>query len=92
MEAATYQAVLCERVGNDGCLALDEMIIARQANLLTVERFEQRLAEKFAEAFAQHRAEMRADMAERTTEVLKWAMLFWVGQAAAVAGIVAVFR
>lgn len=45
--------------------------------------------------FGQLRAEMgvlRADMANQRADLMKWALLFWVTQAAAVAGIVTALR
>lgn len=99
MEADVYPAVLRKRLGSEGYAALEEMIEVNQSNLLTVDRFEQRLSDEFSKARAEIRGEMeklradiRVDIAERTSQLMKWAMLFWVGQAASVAAIVAALQ
>lgn len=99
MEATQYAARLRERLGNDGYDALEEMIRVSQANLLTVERFDARLTSELSQLrselrgeMQQLRADIRIDLAERSAELMKWAMLFWVAQAAAVAGIVVALR
>jgi hypothetical protein len=70
------------------------------------DRFERRLAEEtgklrvdMATGFGELRAEMatgagslRAEMIERNHELLKWALVFWATQIAAVAGLLALFR
>jgi hypothetical protein len=38
------------------------------------------------------RADMRRDLAESNADALRWAILFWIGQAVAVAGIVSALR
>jgi hypothetical protein len=60
--------------------------------MIAGERFERRLAEEMgalrvdmSKAFA----EMRTEFAEMRTELLKWSFLFWIGQFAAVSGMVA---
>jgi hypothetical protein len=99
MEAMAYVSVLRERLGNDGFDALKEMMSASQANLLTIERFETRLTSEFAQLkselrgeMQQLRADIRIDIADRSAELMKWAMLFWVAQAATIAGIFAALR
>ena len=99
MEAVTYPAVLRKRLGSNGYAALEEMIEVSQTNLLTADRFEQRLSDEFSKARTEIRGEMeklraaiRVDIAERTSQLMKWAMLVWVGQAASVAAIVAALR
>lgn len=70
---------------------------------LAAERFERRLAEEIAgvrvemhQGFADVRVEMhegfgglRQEMSGLRVELLKWSFLFWVGQVAAVAGLLA---
>jgi hypothetical protein len=65
------------------------------------ERFERRLAEEFGRLRVAMSGEMsglrgemgglRAEMAYKHAELLKWAFLFWIGQAATVVGIVTLF-
>lgn len=73
---------------------------------LVTERFERRLAEEngqlrveMASGFGELRAAManglgglRAEMIERNHELLKWALVFWATQIAAVAALLALFR
>jgi hypothetical protein len=75
----------------------DDMLIASQ------ERFETRLTSECAGirqeltrvdgglrmALAEGLAKIRTEIAEARVEVLRWAFLFWVGQVAATAAIVA---
>jgi hypothetical protein len=70
------------------------------------DRFERRLAEEtgkvrveMAQGFGGLRAELaagigglRAEMIERNHELLKWALVFWATQIAAVAALLALFR
>ena len=70
------------------------------------DRFERRLAEEngklrveMANEFGTMRADMaagfgglRADVIERNHELLKWALVFWATQIAAVAALLALFR
>jgi hypothetical protein len=66
------------------------------------DRFERRLAEEIgavrvdmAKGFGELRADMsglRAEMIERNHELLKWALVFWATQIAAVAALLALFR
>ncbi len=64
--------------------------IDRRFETLT-ERFERRLAEECGKLHLEI-SSLRTEMAHQRADVLKWAMVFWVGQAAAVAGIVTVLR
>lgn len=91
MAAANCDAVLRERLGADGYKALEEMMEVRQQTLLTVDRFERRLAETEID-IRDLRSDVRVAIAELRTELLKWAMVFWVAQAGAVAAIVAALR
>jgi hypothetical protein len=70
------------------------------------DRFDRRLAEEtgrlrvdMANGFGELRTEMasgmgglRAEMIERNHELLKWALVFWATQVAAVAALLALFR
>jgi hypothetical protein len=143
MSGSGFAVVLRERLGDPTYEALEEMIQARQAHLLTIDHFERRLGEELGKLRVEFRTEMgdlkselraemgdlkselraemgglkselrgemgdlkselrgdmhkfradfRVDMADLKAELLKWAMLFWVAQAAAVAGIVSALR
>lgn len=55
------------------------------------ERFEHRMADEFGKVRLEING-LRTEMVTQRADLLKWAMVFWVSQAAAVAGIVAVLR
>ena len=52
-----------------------------EAQEVAMDRFERRLAEETSK--------LRLDFAEMKYDLLKWSFLFWVGQVAAVAGLLA---
>jgi len=58
---------------------LSEMFAETQE--VAMDRFERRLAEETSR--------LRLDFAEMKYDLLKWSFLFWVGQVAAVAGLLA---
>ena len=104
MDRERYALILIDRLGPDGYSALSEMHDDSQNRMLGEmnHRFdlaEERLERRLAEACGQLRADMhdgfgqlRADMANQRADLMKWALLFWVTQAAAVAGIVTALR
>lgn len=54
------------------------------------ERFERRLTEECAKLrseMVQLRADLRVDIANARADFIKWSFLFWIGQAATVAGL-----
>jgi archaellum component FlaC len=55
------------------------------------ERFEHRMADEFGKVRLEING-LRTEMVVQRADLLKWAMVFWVSQAAAVAGIVTVLR
>ena len=69
---------------------------------IATERFERWLAEEcgklrveVANGFGDIRSQIagvRAEMIDRNGELLKWALVFWATQIAAVAGLLALFR
>lgn len=78
------------------------MAIDDDRELVTVERFERRLAEECGKlrqdmtaGFGNLRVEMgniRAEMADRNADLLKWLLAFFAAQTAALTGIFALFR
>lgn len=80
-----------ERLGDEAAFDLAAMIHAFgrvwSDEVLTVasERFERRLAEELG----RFRVEMTREMAALRVELLKWSFLFWIGQVAAMAGLLA---
>lgn len=88
------------------CAALKEMTNHDEDVLWTAtDRFERRLAEEtgtlrfeMSQGFGELRAEMagmrgdlRAEMIDRNQELLKWGLVFWATQIAAVAALLALF-
>ena len=104
MPAKRYPFVLTERLGDEGFDALIEMAEDRENLTLAridaqfdvmSERFERRLAEEFGRLRVEMSVEiggLRGEMAHKHADLLKWAFLFWIGQAATVAGIVTLLR
>ena len=67
MEASSYAVVLCERLGNDGYEALEEMIRVSHANLVTIAHFDRRLSEEctaLRQEIGQGHAALRLEMRE----------------------------
>jgi hypothetical protein len=79
---------LTHKLGDEVYTALVEMTEDRIDTRLAImsERFERRLTEVTADLRADIHA-LRTDMAGQHAEVLKWALVFWVSQAATMAGI-----
>ena len=82
--------------GRSACEALEPMTDRDEHVLQTAtDRFERRLAEetgKLRVELAQGFGGLRAEMIERNHELLKWALVFWATQIAAVAALLALFR
>jgi hypothetical protein len=106
MEASAFVTVLRDRLSSDGGDTPQSLLHSPNVNRLTAESFEHRRGEELANLqyeVAELRrelhgelqklsAQIRLDLAERSADSMKWAMLFWVGQAVAVAGIVSALR
>ena len=105
MEATAFVTVLRDRLAGDGDETRQDPHVG-DVNRVTAERFEHRRSEELAnlryeitelgrelrEEMEKLRVDIRHDLAERSADSLKWAMLFWVGQAVAIAGIVSALR
>jgi hypothetical protein len=89
---------LRERLGHDATLDLIDLLETsnrewrdRVLSVVT-ERFERRLTEDISALrleFHDGLAGLRGEMATTRVELLKWSFLFWVGQVAAIAGLLA---
>jgi hypothetical protein len=91
-------AAIRERLGHEGTLALLDVLDSAQETWsdrvlsVAVERFECRLAQessKLRVEFHDGLTSVRQEMATTRVELLKWSFLFWVGQVAAMAGLLA---
>jgi len=83
--------VLREKLGNEAMVGLQTFVddAGRQwrEDVLTVagERFERRLAQEIGTL----RVDIAKEFAAMRVELLKWSFLFWIGQFAAVSGMMA---
>lgn len=102
MEALRVPRALRERLGQDATLGLVELLDVEKAKwsdqVLSVaaDRFERRLVEELSMLRVDLRQELhngltavRQELATVRVELLKWSFLFWVGQVAAIAGLLA---
>jgi hypothetical protein len=91
MRATNVPPVLREWLGHDATIGLLEYVDSEHAAWsdrvlsLAVERFERRLAEELAEL----RVALVREIHDGRVETFKWAFLFWIGQVAAFAGLLA---
>ena len=88
---------LRERLGDGGSAALVDVLDERDHALMTVvtERFEHRLTEECAQLRSEMvhlRADLRVDIANARADFIKWSFMFWIGQAATVAGLLVALR
>jgi hypothetical protein len=76
----------------------DESVVVNRAEsgeAVVTERFEYRLTEecgKLRSEMVQLRADLRVDIANARADFIKWSFLFWIGQAATVAGLLIALR
>ena len=99
---ARVPRALAERLGDDGTEGLIRLVASTKAEwteeVLTaaVDRFDRRLTTEiaslrvdFARDMATLRQDFTRDLSSVRVELLKWSFLFWVGQVAAIAGLLA---
>lgn len=102
MEPNRVPVALRARLGEEAAIGLIELLQStgrawsEEVLNLAVERFERRLTEEIsrlrveiAQAHASLQTSLRQDIAAVRVELLKWSFLFWVGQVAAMAGLLA---
>jgi hypothetical protein len=91
MHATSVPPALRERLGHDATIGLLEYVdsehMAWSERVLSVgvDRFERRLAEELA----QLRVTLVREIHDGRVETFKWAFLFWIGQVAAIAALLA---
>jgi hypothetical protein len=91
MRANSVSPALRERLGHEATIGLLECVESEglawsdRVLSITVERFERRLAEELAEL----RVTLVREIHDGRVETFKWAFLFWIGQMAAFAGLLA---
>jgi hypothetical protein len=102
MPGSRMPAALRTRLGDDATFGLIEVLEAErkdwseQVVSVAGDRFERRLTEEisalrldFREALHDGLSSVRQELATTRVEMLKWSFLFWVGQVAAMAGLLA---
>lgn len=88
--AGRIAAALRNRLGDDATFGLIELLETERKDwsdqVLTTatDRFERRLAEEMAL--------LRHEMAAMRADLLKWSFVFWIGQVATMAGLLAFMR
>lgn len=96
MPAARYPFVLTQAVGRDAYNAMVELVEERDNAMFEridarfaamTDRFERRLGEEGA-ALRVEMNGLRTEMARQHATLLKWTVVLWIGQTAAVVGIV----
>ena len=98
MEAVIVPLALRGRLGDEGTVALETLLRDTgetwRDDVLTLaeERFERRLAQEMSALrveMANGMCGIRREMSTLRVELLKWSFLFWIGQVAAMAGLLA---
>ena len=96
--ASRIPAVLRKPLGDDATFGLIELLDAErkewsdQVLSVATDRFERRLTEEAAglrREFHQGLTAVRQEIATTRIDMLKWSFLFWIGQVAAVGGLMA---
>ena len=104
MEATAFVTVLRDRLGADdaaqaslGPGAVHQGMLGaidrgRDEELASLHYEMTELRRDLREGLEKLRADMHRDRAESSADAMRWAMLFWIAQAVAVAGIVSALR
>lgn len=90
METLIVPAALHARLGDTGTEGLVEMFSAYQS--FATDRYERRLMEVEAGLRQELRdglAGLRLEMAETKADIIKWTLVMWIGQFAALAAVMA---
>ena len=99
--ARRIPAALRGQLGDDATFGLVELLDSERKDwsehVLSVasDRFERRLAQElgsFRAEFSEGLSAVRQEMATSRLEMLKWSFVFWIGQVAAIAGLLAFMR
>jgi hypothetical protein len=70
---------------------VDVLTADDELNVVTLERLERRLGEECGELRLEI-STLRGEMIDRSGELLKWLLAFFVGQTAALGALMAIFR
>ena len=92
--AGRIPAALRSQLGDDGTFALIEVLdterkeVGQQMIGTAADRFERRLAEELA----RFRNDVVRELATTRVDMLRWSFVFWIGQVAAFAALLAYVR
>ena len=102
MAGGRVPAVVRTRLGDDATFGLVELLDAErkdwseQVLMTATDRFERRLTQEigllrheFHTSLQEGLAAIRAELATARVETLRWSFVFWIGQVAAVAALLA---
>lgn len=98
MEAVRVPLALRGKLGDAGALALEELIDdagqqwRQDVVAVAAERFEHRLSQELSATrveMARGLGDVRGEIATCRVEWLRWSFLFWIGQVAVMAGVMA---
>ena len=89
MAVITIPRTLREKLGDDGSDSLVELLNTFQKGIQ--EDVIQFVLEKFERLLVEETGKIRVELAETKAEIIKWMFIFWVGQLAALLGILFVF-
>ena len=105
MEPSDFPNALRERLGNTGITALAEVLAVERTDIVTlvIDTFERRLAEECGRLRTDLRTEMvdlrlelgadfKVEVANVRSDLIKWSLLFWIGQVIAVVSLASAFR
>ena len=87
--AGRIPAAVRARLGDDATFGLIELLETERREVgetvlaTASDRFERRMAEEFA----RFRKDVVTELSNTRVDMLKWSFLFWIGQVAAVAGL-----
>ena len=90
--AVDQQFAALERRMDQRFAVIDQRMAVFDQRLETqTEQFGRRLVEEFGHSRVDI-ASLRTEMVQQRADLMKWAMVFWISQAAAIAGILSVLR
>ena len=92
MDTLMVPAPVREKLGNAGSdgpvmMFAEAHRMACESSNRTVREAEERFAHRLKEEISQFRVEMVQQMSDLRFDILKWNFLFWIGQLAAVMGL-----
>jgi len=87
MQATAVSPALRERLGDEGTLGLLDLFV--QAGREWKDEVLASASDRFARTLVEETGKLRVLIAEQRAELLKWSFIFWIGQVAAMAALLA---